>query len=105
MAKLLGFESKEVRSVVLTIGDAKIPAKLYARNLLPEKLTTFSDAYATSQELGRQEKTLNREIKVLDKRLSELLANDNATAEEAETARLAVEAKERELEGVQGKLQ
>lgn len=106
MALLIGAETREVRSVVLKFGNPdnpetyrEVPAKLYAKSLLPQALQQIQQLTVDAQGKVREEERLNRSLRVLNKRFKEQLEDDSISAAAADKTKLEIEAKEAELIG------
>jgi hypothetical protein len=107
--KLIGLETREVKSVMLPFGkddDKKeIPAKIYAKSLLPKNMTAVQQAVADANAKGRVEGRISRAIAVAKKKFESQLQDSKITAEVAERTAAEIDAKEQELENLQIELQ
>ena len=104
-AKLLGLETREVKSVTLELGEQEIPAKLYAKSLLPQNMQAVQFAAAEARSKGRDEERVNRQLLIAKKRFEQQLSDEKTTPEDAEATAADIEAKEAKLTEIQESLQ
>jgi hypothetical protein len=104
-AKLIGLETREVRSVTLELGEQEIPAKLYARSLLPQNMATVQQSAADARTKGRDEERINRQLSIAKKKFEQQLADAETTVEDTEATAAIIEEKEAALTAIQESLQ
>jgi hypothetical protein len=104
-AKLIGLETREVKSVTLELGEQEIPAKLYAKSLLPQNMASVQYAAADARTKGRDEERINRQLSIAKKRFEQQLSDADTTPEVAEQTAAIIEAKEAQLTEIQESLQ
>jgi hypothetical protein len=104
-AKLIGLETREVRSVTLELGEQEIPAKLYARSLLPQNMATVQQSAADARTKGRDEERINRQLSIAKKKFEQQLSDAETTVEDTEATAAIIEEKEAALTAIQESLQ
>jgi hypothetical protein len=102
---LLKTNDKGTRSVVLTIGESKAPAKLLAANLLPRNLHAVTKIQTEVNDLIDTAQKLTREIQILEKQFKVELADEKISVGTANQTKDLIEAKEAERKATNGKTQ
>lgn len=102
---LLKTRDKGTRSVVLTIGESKVPAKLLAANLLPNKLNVLSKIQKDVDDLILENTKIERDIGLLDKKYRAQLANDSVSVQAASQTKSEIESLEDGRKAGTGKVQ